>query len=75
MYRSISIYIAYACIHTYICIYLYMYIDKHALAYVSLYVHKYAYYRHIYTCSTDSVSHLRHWWSEKLNKFIIEIPH
>ena len=27
----------------------------------------------MYTCSTDSVSHLRHWCSVMLNKFIIEI--
>ena len=27
----------------------------------------------MYTCSTDSVSHLRHWCSVKLNKFIIEM--
>ena len=46
IYRSTSI--TYACIHTYVCIYVCMYIDKHAWAYVCFYVHKYAYYRHLY---------------------------
>ena len=27
----------------------------------------------MYTCSTDSVSHLRHWYSVMLSKFIIEM--
>ena len=38
--------------HVYIHMYVYMYTctDKHAWAYVCLYVHKYAYYRH--TCKT-----------------------
>ena len=36
-------------------------------------IHHLGLHNHMYTHSTDSVSHPRHWCSVKLNKFIIEI--
>ena len=46
--------ITYMCIYTCVCIYIckhvYMYACRHAWACLSMYVHKYTYYRHPYAC-------------------------